>query len=119
MNEMTDKCKVDKNDVKLWSKRKINDGKFIHTYITKSHVCKSTIFKNKKLLGDNVSLFESLTPLNYHMLKKLKMLKKDKIIHSCWSKEGTIFVKKLEADKKPIIMRNLRDIGKVVENCNV
>ena len=55
-------------------------------------------------------MFESLTQLNYDMLKSLKIFKKSDKIFGCWSKNGTIFLKKGENDD-PIKIKSMTQIS--------
>jgi regulator of replication initiation timing len=56
-----------------------------------------SLFKNKKNLAQkSIYVSEALTATKFHLLMAAKSFCKNKVIFSAWSKNGNIFIKKME-----------------------
>ena len=59
----------------------------------------------KRLKGTDIYINDQLTKKNAEIEKKARIMRKDKMIHSSWTFNGRIFIKKTESSKKEEVKR--------------
>ena len=104
---------IEFEDVKLNEKIENFDIVAIHKLLSKDnniskiivklyfHETKCNILKNAKKLKDTgIYINEHLTNINADIFFRARVLKKDKLIHSCWTSNGITFIKLQENSNK-------------------
>ena len=73
------------------------------------------VFRNKKKLKgnpDKMFIAENLTKHRYDLIKRLNTLRKTGKIHSYWTHDGSVLVKKTE-QSRTINIKNRKDVYKL------
>ena len=68
-------------------------------------VKKDIMSARKRLKGTDIYINDQLTKKNAEIEKKARIMRKDKMIHSSWTFNGRIFIKKTESSKKEEVKR--------------
>ena len=106
------------NDIKISKKfnNKNKNGKTSYILLTKNKDIRKSIFKSKRnLKSKNIDVFESLTKINQELLTEARKHYSNKLIHSAWSFNGYIYLKKTDTSE-PKRIKSLMDIHKYLSN---